>query len=63
MAKTKELKLTLVRSLIGRLKKHKATIECLGLKRIHQSVVVKDIPSVRGMINQVQYLLKVEESS
>lgn len=53
---------TLERSLIGRLKSHKACVKGLGLGgRIHQSVQVEDTPAVRGMINKVSYLLKVEE--
>jgi len=61
MAKQKQVKVTLVRSLIGRLPKHKATANGLGLKRMHHSKVLEDTPSVRGMINRVSYLLKVEE--
>lgn len=59
--KAKNLKLTLVRSISGRLPRHKATVATLGLRRIHQSVQVKDSPSARGMINKVGYLLKVED--
>lgn len=58
----KHLKLTLIRSLIGRSKNHKACIQGLGLKRIHQQVTIEDNPCNRGMINHVSYLLKVEES-
>jgi large subunit ribosomal protein L30 len=57
----KQVKLTLVRSLIGRLPKHKACIAGLGLRKMHHSSVVEDTPSTRGMINKVSYLLKVEE--
>ncbi len=63
MAKIKEVKLTLVRSLIGRLPKHRATIASLGLNRIRQSVIHKDTLDIRGKINQVAYLLKIEESA
>ncbi len=59
MAK-KMLKVTLIKSLAKRLPKHLATIKGLGLKRIHQTVEVLDTPENRGMINHVQYLLKVE---
>lgn len=59
----KQLQLTLVRSLIGRSVKHKACISGLGLKRMHQQVVVKDTPCNRGMINRVAYLLNIEESN
>jgi large subunit ribosomal protein L30 len=59
MAKT--VKVTQIRSSIGRLPKHKATLRGLGLRRINHSVELEDTPSVRGMINQVSYMLKVEE--
>ena len=62
MAKTKELKLTLVKSKHGRLKSHKACIAGLGLRRMHQTVTVADTPENRGMINRVSYLLSVEEA-
>lgn len=62
MTKAKQqLKVTLVRSLSGRLKSHKDTAQCLGLRRMHQVVIVNDIPQMRGMINKIIYLLKVEE--
>lgn len=57
----KKLRLTLLRSISGRLPSHTATILSLGLKRLHQVVEVKDNLSVRGMIAKVAYLLKVEE--
>ena len=62
MAKTKELKVTLVKSKHGRLKSHKACVAGLGLRRIHQTVKVADTPENRGMINRVSYLLSVEEA-
>jgi len=61
MAEQKKIKLTLVKSKHGRLKNHRASVAGLGLRRMHQSVVVEDTPQNRGMINQVSYLLKVEE--
>ena len=61
MAKPKELKVTLVKSKYGRLKKHKACVAGLGLRRIHQTVQVADTPENRGMINRISYLLSVEE--
>lgn len=61
-SKHKTLKLTLVRSRFGRLEKHRAILECLKLRRMHHSVVVEDIPSVRGMVNKIAYLLQIEES-
>ena len=61
MAKPKELKVTLVKSKYGRLKKHKACVVGLGLRKMHQTVQVADTPENRGMINRVSYLLSVEE--
>jgi len=57
-----KVKITLVRSTIGRLAAHKACVSGLGLRRMHHSVVVEDTPQNRGMINTVAYLLKVEEA-
>ncbi|MEO0579789.1 MAG: 50S ribosomal protein L30 [Pseudomonadota bacterium] len=62
MAKGKTLKVTLVKSKFGRLKNHRASIAGLGLRRINHTVEVADTPENRGMINQVSYLLKVEEA-
>jgi large subunit ribosomal protein L30 len=56
----KTLKVTLVKSLIGRKQDHRATVRGLGLRRLHHSVVLEDTPAVRGMINKVVYLLKLE---
>ncbi len=56
----KSIKVTLVRSVIGRIEAHKATVKGLGLRRMHHTVVVQDTPAIRGMINAVGYLLKVE---
>ena len=57
------IKVTQVRSLHGRLKKHKACVAGLGLRRIGHTVEVEDTPSVRGMINKVPYLVRVEGES
>lgn len=57
-----KLKVTLVKSRFGRLKKHRACVAGLGLRRINHSVVVEDTPENRGMINKVSYLLSVEEA-
>jgi len=59
--KNKQIEITLKRSIIGRLKKHKETVRALGLRRMHQTVVHKDTPQIRGMINKVSHLLQVEE--
>jgi large subunit ribosomal protein L30 len=60
MAKA-SIKVTQTRSTLGRLKNHKACVAGLGLRRIGHTVEVEDTPSVRGMINQVHYLVKIEE--
>ena len=60
MAKS-TIKVTQVRSVHGRLKNHRACIAGLGLRRIGHTVEVEDTPSVRGMINAVHYMIKVEE--
>ena len=60
-AVSKQVRLTLVKSKFGRLKSHRACILGLGLRRMHQSVVVADTPENRGMINSVSYLLRVEQ--
>jgi large subunit ribosomal protein L30 len=60
MAKA-SIKVTLLKSTFGRLKNHRACIAGLGLRRIGHTVEVEDTPSVRGMINRVHYLVKVEE--
>ena len=57
----KRLKVTLKRSLIGRLRSHRACVNGLGLRRMHQSAVVEDSPSTRGMIQRVSYLVDWEE--
>lgn len=55
------LKVTLVKSPIGCVPKHKKTIEALGLKKVNKTVELPDNAAVRGMVNQVSYLVKVEE--
>ncbi|MCP1728523.1 large subunit ribosomal protein L30 [Natronospira proteinivora] len=58
----KTIKVTLVRSMHGRLKNHQACVRGLGLRRMHHTVDVQDTPENRGMINRVSYLLQVEEA-
>ena len=60
VSSTPTVSVTLVKSFYGRLPKHRATVTGLGLKRINHTVVLEDTPEVRGMINKVSYLLKVE---
>ncbi|MEW6728555.1 MAG: 50S ribosomal protein L30 [Pseudomonadota bacterium] len=55
-----KIKVTLVKSVAGRLEAHKACVRGLGLRRMHQTVEVIDTPENRGMINKVSYLLSVE---
>ena len=56
-----KLRITLVKSTIGAVPKHKATVEALGLKKLHKSAEMPDNEAVRGMIWQVKHLVKVEE--
>ena len=56
-----KLKITQVKSKIGYKPKARATLSALGLKKLHQTVDLPDNPSIRGMIQQIEYLLKVEE--
>ena len=60
MAKKKIVKVTLVKSPIGTLPKHKLCLKGLGLRRMHQSVEVEDTPAVRGMIKKINYMLAIE---
>ena len=55
----KTVKVTLLKSPIGALKKHKACLTGLGLRRIRQAVEVEDTPAVRGMINKVMHMVEV----
>ena len=57
----KQIKLTLVRSLAAQLKMHVNCVNGLGLKKMHQSVVVTATPEVMGMVNKSRFMLKVEE--
>lgn len=61
MAEKKIIKVTQTKSTIGRLPKHIETMRGLGLRRINHTVELEDTPSVRGMINKVSYMVKVEE--
>lgn len=57
----KRLRVTLVRSLIGTKKEHRACVRGLGLRRLNHTVEVEDTPAVRGMIRCVGYLVKCED--
>jgi len=61
MSMAKKLKITQIRSIIGRKKSQKLTIEALGLGRPNYSRVHNDTPQIRGMINKVSHLVKVDE--
>jgi len=61
MAGDNTIKLTLVKSMNGRLQSHKDTVRGLGLRHMHHSVEVNDTPGNRGMISKISYMLKVEE--
>ncbi|MDQ0163588.1 50S ribosomal protein L30 [Bacillus alveayuensis] len=57
----KKLAITLTRSVIGRSEKQRLTVKTLGLRKLNQTVVHDDNPAIRGMINKVAHLVKVEE--
>ena len=57
-----KLKITLVKSPIGAVPKHRKTVEALGLKKMQRTVELPDNAAVRGMIQQVRHLVKVEEA-
>ena len=61
MAKSKKIKITQIKSGIGYRPKAKATLEALGLRKMQQVVEHNDTPNIRGMINVIPFLLKVEE--
>ena len=56
------LKVTLVKSTIGAVPKHKKTVEAMGLTKLHKTVVMPNNAATKGMIQQVQHLVKVEEA-
>ena len=57
-----KIKITLSKSLIGRKKDHIATPNALGLKKIGKTVEHEETPQIKGMVNKISYLLKVEEA-
>ncbi len=57
----KQFTVTLVRSLNGRLRSHKACAVGLGIRRMYQTVTIADTPENRGMINKISYMLNVQE--
>lgn len=58
----KQIKVTLVRSVIGTHKSHRATVRGLGLSKLNSSRVLADTPEIRGMIRKVDYLVSVSEA-
>ena len=62
MADNKMLKVTLVKSPIGSVPKHRATVEAMGLRKLNKTVELPDNAATRGQIQQVRHLVKVEEA-
>ena len=61
MAADKKIRVTLVKSFNGRLQSHKDTVRGLGLRRIRHCVELDDTPEIRGMVNRISYLVRVED--
>lgn len=61
MAEQKMLKITLVKSPIGAVPKHRATVKSMGLRKLNKSIVLPDNAATRGQIQQIRHLVKVEE--
>lgn len=56
------IKITLIKSLIGTKQDHRATVRGLGLRRLNSSSIIELTPAITGMINKVRYLIKIEEN-
>lgn len=61
MADQKMLKITLVKSPIGAVPKHKATVKAMGLRKLNKTIILPDNAATRGQIQQIRHLVKVEE--
>jgi large subunit ribosomal protein L30 len=61
MVENRKIRVTLVKSVYGRLQSHKDTVRGLGLRRMRHSVELDDTPQVRGMISKIAYMLRVED--
>ncbi len=61
MSDQRTIRVTLVRSPIGYTQDQRATVQALGLRKMHASVIHKETPQIRGMVNKVIHLLQVEE--
>lgn len=57
----RQIRITQIRSAVGRKADQKATLRALGIRRLHHSVVVEDTPVVRGMVKKVRHLLRLEK--
>jgi len=57
----KQIRITQFKSSIGAVPKHKRTIQALGFRRCYQTLVKTDTPQIRGMVRQVQHLVRIEE--
>lgn len=57
----KKIEITLKKSFYGKQPKHRATVRSLGLRKLYQTVVLEDNPSIRGMIEKINYLVDVKE--
>ena len=62
MSKEKTMTIKLVKSGIGRMKRHKLCIKCLGFKKLNQSVTIEDTPSNRGLVNKISDMIEIQES-
>ena len=62
MSKEKTMTIKLVKSGIGRMKRHKLCIEGLGFKKLNQSVTIEDTPSNRGLVNKISDMIEIQES-
>lgn len=58
-----KLKVTLIKSMIGRPEKHRKVLRGMGLTRIGKSIVLEDTPSNRGMINKISHMVTAEENT
>ena len=58
----KTLKITLVKSPIGAVPKHRKTVEAMGLRKLNKTVILPDNAATRGQIQQIRHLIKVEEN-
>ena len=58
-----QVKITLVKSMIGRPEKHRRVLRGMGLTKVNKTVVLEDTPSIRGMIHAVSHLVRAEEST